>query len=254
MQSYNSAFAKIYNLRWGSFAAEAAPRLRDFYASTALGQSGCRQVLDLCCGTGAGALPFLEQGYHLTGLDFSPAMLEYARQNAAGYIELGQARFIEGDAADYSLAEPVGLVFSLYDALNHLPDLDVLRRCFECTFQAVLPGGTFIFDLNTRRGLQRWAGAQVQEDEEVFLFTRGVLSEEDCRAYTQITGFLRCEDGMYERFEQNAFNLILEMQVVHQLLLECGWSAVHIANLSNLAEPLPDPEQKGRVWFVARRE
>jgi SAM-dependent methyltransferase len=254
MQAYNPAFAKIYNLRWGSFAAEAAPRLRDFYAVTPLARSGCHEVLDLCCGTGAGSLPFLEQGYHLTGLDLSPAMLEHARQNTAGYNELGQAQFLQGDAAHYALERPVGLAFSLYDALNHLPDLEALRSCFTCTYQAVLPGGYFIFDMNTRRGLQRWASVQVQEDDDLFLFTRGVLVEEEGKAYTQINGFLRREDGLYERFEQKAYNLMLDMQLVRSLLLESGWNSVHFANISNLAEEERDPEQKGRVWFVAQRD
>ncbi|MBN1371526.1 MAG: class I SAM-dependent methyltransferase [Anaerolineaceae bacterium] len=254
MQAYNPAFAKVYNLRWGGFAAEVAPHLRDFYVATSLGQSGCREVLDLCCGAGAGALPFLEHGYHVTGLDLSPAMLEYARRNAAGYVELGAARFVQGDAADYTLDQPVGLAFSLYDALNHLPDRDALRRCFECTYRAVLPGGYFIFDLNTRRGLRRWAGVQTQEDDELFLLTRGVYSEEDRRAYTQITGFLRRDDGAYERFEQNAYNLILDMDWVRDALLESGWNTVHCAVMPKLDVPLEDPEKVNRVYFVAQRE
>lgn len=253
MQTYNPAFAKVYNLRWGGFAAGVAPRLRDFFAATPLGQSGCREVLDLCCGTGVSSLPFLEQGYHVTGLDLSPAMLEFARHNAAGYVELGAARFAQGDAADYTLDRPVGLVFSLYDALNHLPDMQALRRCFECTYQAVLPGGYFIFDLNTRQGLRKWSGVQVQEDEELFLFTRGVFGPQAEHAYTQITGFLRREDGLYERFEQIAYNLALEMDTVRQALLESGWSAIHCAAGTDLGTPLPDPEQPGRVFFVAQK-
>lgn len=254
MQAYNPAFAKVYNLRWGGFAADVAPRLRDFFAATPLGRSGCREVLDLCCGAGAGALAFLEQGYHVTGLDLSPAMLEYARQNTATYIEQGLARFIQGDASDYSLNQPVGLAYSLYDALNHLPDRDALRRCFACTHRAVLPGGYFIFDLNTRRGLRRWAGVQTQEDDELFLLTRGVYSEEDSRATTQITGFLRREDGAYERFEQIAYNLILDMDWVREALLESGWSKIHCAVMPRLAVPLEDPEQASRVFFIAHRE
>ena len=63
MQAYGERFARIYNLRWGGFANEVAPRLRDFYAHTAAGQTGAA-VLDLCCGTGQLARHFLFQPRH----------------------------------------------------------------------------------------------------------------------------------------------------------------------------------------------
>ena len=150
MQTYGPLFAKIYNDRWSGFARHAAPALLDYYAGTPAGQARL-PVLDLCCGTGQIALAFLEQGYTVSGLDLSPHMLALAAQNAAGYLETGQARFIQGDAANFSLPPEFGLALSTYDALNHLDSLEALRGCFRSVAAALAPGGSFICDLNTRK-------------------------------------------------------------------------------------------------------
>jgi len=58
---------------------------------------GARQgmrVLDLCCGQGTASVALLERGCAVTGLDFSPAMLDLARKRASG------AELIEGDAEE----------------------------------------------------------------------------------------------------------------------------------------------------------
>src|SRR5262245_49075991 len=152
MPGYSRAFAQAYQLRWGGFARQVTPRLLDFYASTRAGQQR-RPVLDICCGTGVAAQGFLEAGYPVTGLDLSPHMLAFARANTAGQVGW-HAHFIQADAAAFALDGQFGLAISLYDALNHLPDLQALRNCFHCTAAAVAPGGWFIFDLNTRLGLR----------------------------------------------------------------------------------------------------
>jgi ubiquinone/menaquinone biosynthesis C-methylase UbiE len=118
----------VYNKRWTAFAYRVAPVLVEFYASTPVGQAN-RSILDLCCGTGQLALYFLERGYRVTGIDLSEHMLQYARENASSYVEEGQARFVQADAADFDMDEPVGLAVSTFDALNHLPGPEALQSC-----------------------------------------------------------------------------------------------------------------------------
>ncbi len=252
MQAYNRIFARVYNLRWAGFANQVAPRLLAFYSRTPVGSTN-RDVLDLCCGTGQLAQCFLEKGYCVTGLDLSEYMLEYARENTRAYVESGQARFVQGDASSFALDGHFGLVVSTYDALNHLPDEQALRNCFQCVGQVLVEDGYFIFDLNTRRGLRRWSGVTVDDGEEVMIVTRGVYDEEHGKACTEISGFVREEDGRYERFRQVAYNTAFELTRVKNALLELGWREVHLARLADLSVPADDPESEGRVFFVARR-
>jgi demethylmenaquinone methyltransferase / 2-methoxy-6-polyprenyl-1,4-benzoquinol methylase len=66
------------DLRWRRIAAEAVVRPGD-------------RVLDACCGTGDLAIACAKRGGLVTGLDFSPAMLERARR------KLPSATWVEGD-------------------------------------------------------------------------------------------------------------------------------------------------------------
>ena len=115
MPVYNEGFARIYNMRWLNFAQQMAPRIREFFEAQVVNDVD-RSLLDVCCGTGQMALHFLAHGYDVTGLDLSPAMLDHARENARAYIEEGRARFVEGDAADFSFDERFGVAVSTFDA------------------------------------------------------------------------------------------------------------------------------------------
>ena len=252
MQAYGDDFAAIYNMRWTHFARQVAPRILVFYED-ALPAQAHHRVLDLACGTGQLAVYFLEHGYDVVGLDLSSAMLDHARAHAQAYIEAGRARFMEADAADFTLDGRFGLVISTFDALNHLPDFTALESCFRSVHAVLVPDGWFIFDLNTRLGLRRWAGITVQEEEDLVLITRGVVVEEEGRAFTQISGFLRQEDGRYKRFGQVAYNTIFDLADVADALREIGFRQVHFAVQNALGTPLEDPEAYGRVFVVARR-
>lgn len=174
MQAYSQGFARVYNTRWAGFARQVAPLILDFYAATASGQEN-KDILDLCCGTGQLAVHFLEKGYRVVGLDLSEHMLHHARENARAYIESGQARFIQGDASDFTLDESFGLIVATFDSLNHLENEEALRRCFQCAEAAAVGEGYFIFDLNTRSGLRRWNSIQVDESsEDALIITRGI--------------------------------------------------------------------------------
>ncbi|MGH2628856.1 MAG: class I SAM-dependent methyltransferase, partial [Anaerolineales bacterium] len=173
MQAYGAAFARVYNLRWSGFARQAALAIEGYYRATAAGKEN-RSVLDVGCGTGQLALHFLERGYRVVGMDLSPAMLDWARRNAARFVESGQAKFLEGDATDFKLDERFGLVVSTFDTLNHLPDRDALRSCFRCVHEVC--DHTLVFDLNTRVGLQRrWNNIEVDDgSDDAVVITRGM--------------------------------------------------------------------------------
>jgi SAM-dependent methyltransferase len=263
MQGYNEGFAHIYNMRWTHFAQTVAPQITARYEATPAGKVN-RRVLDLACGTGQLARYLLERGYEVVGLDLSPAMLQYARENAQEYVDAGQARFVEGDAADFTpqdvlshgigtLDDRFGLVISTFDALNHLPDWDDLESCFVSTYNVLAGGGHFIFDLNTRHGLQRWGGINIQEEEDLVLITRGVVAEFEGRAYTQISGFLRRDDGLYERFGEVAYNTIFDLTDVAEVLAEIGFSSVIFAAPGDFDQPVENPESYGRVFILAEK-
>jgi SAM-dependent methyltransferase len=252
MQAYNASFARIYNMRWAAFAQQIAPRIQAYYESTPLGQKN-RDLFDLCCGVGHLAQYFLDQGYSVTGLDLSPAMLQYARENNAPYIVAGQARFIEGDAANFELDQTFGLAVSTFDALNHLPDFNALKNSFLSVYPVLLPGGQFIFDLNTRKGLRRWSSVSVEDSEDMMLVIRGVFDESAGRGTMYVSGFIPAADGLYERFEETAYNTLFDLQSVKEALQETGFRTVRFANSQNFNALVEDPENENRIFIIAEK-
>jgi SAM-dependent methyltransferase len=252
MQAYGPAFARVYNDKWADFPRHVAPLLRAFYEATPLGERE-KSLLDVCCGAGQLAQHFLEQGYRVTGIDLSPSMLGYAHQNNASYVEAGQARFLEADAADFTLDEQFGLVVSTFDALNHLPDQAALRGCFASVYPLLLPDGFFIFDLNTRAGLVQWNGINVRDMPDYLIIDRAIYDGESDRAWVKITGFSRTESGLYERFEQTAYNTAYDLAWVRDSLFRAGWRSVYFARIDDLGMPVPDPETLNRAFVIARK-
>ena len=252
MQAYSRAFARVYNKRWTFFAHRVAPLIAEFYASTPIGQRN-HSLLDICCGTGQLALYFLENGYRVTGIDLSEHVLVYARENASAYVDDGRARFLQTDAAGFSIDDQFGLVVSTFDALNHLDGRAALEQCFQSVFAALVPEGFFVFDLNTRGGLMRWNSIRVDDTQEAMIVTRGIYDGESDRAYTKVSGFLHTANGLYERFDETVFNYIFDMAWVREALFRAGWHHVYCARIDDLTTPIPDPEHEDRVFFVANK-
>jgi SAM-dependent methyltransferase len=252
MQAYGDLFAKVYNRLWQSYANKIAPLIREYYETTAVGNYQ-RSLLDLCCGTGQLAVYFLEHGYQVVGLDLSPGMLKFARENALPFLTAEQVRFIRGDASDFSIEETFGLVVSTFDAVNHLQDENALRGCFESTIDVLVDDGYFIFDLNTRKGLSNWNRMTIDPDDDIFLFNRGLFDPSMEKGWTRITGFIQDENGLYTRFDETVYNTVFEMKTVKGILVDCGFREVYFARITNLADPIATPESESKVFVIAQK-
>jgi SAM-dependent methyltransferase len=252
MGAYGSACARIYNQEWTGFVNRVAPSILTFYESGPASEAS-RAVLDLGCGTGQLAHYCLERGYRVTGLDLSPDMLHYARENNQAAIDSGQATFVQGDLAAFTLDHAVDLVTSTFDTLNHLDDLSALASCFRSVAAVLAQDGVVIFDLNTRTGLRRWNGIQVQDTEQALIVSRGIYDGQSDRAWVKISGCVRMADGHYERVDETAFNTVFALDAVLQQLRETGFQRSYCARMDDLATPIEHPEDEGRVFVVGRR-
>jgi SAM-dependent methyltransferase len=251
MQDYGEIFAQIYNQKWGGFAEGLGISLEKLFAAEMVVFPE-KTLLDLCCGTGQLSKHFLAGGYRIVGIDLSEHMLHQARENNAMAVADGRARFIQADAADFALEQPVSFTVSTYDALNHLPDMAALTNCFSNVYRDLCSGGLFVFDLNTRLGLMRWNHLDIREDENFFLVNRGEY-DGGARAFSRITGFMRQENGLYARFYEEVYNTAFFVADVDAALAAVGFSDTYHAVYSDLLTPLDDPEEFGRIFFISRK-
>jgi SAM-dependent methyltransferase len=108
--------------------------------ATAGAQPGER-VLDVGCGCGATSLALAQQvgsAGSVVGLDVAQAMLERARERAAG---LGQLRFVCADAAQYAGDAAFDLLFSRFGVMFFTDPLQAFARLQAC----LVPGGRMVF-------------------------------------------------------------------------------------------------------------
>lgn len=102
------------------------------------------RILELCCGTGRLTIPIAKEGYDITGVDFTPSMLEEAKEKASGAgLDI---TFIEADMRTLNLAETYDLIFIPFNSIHHLYQNEDLFKTLKAVKKHLKPGGLFLFD------------------------------------------------------------------------------------------------------------
>ena len=142
------ALAPFYETHWGRAFLEYSIRL--FQKKLAPQLEPGDLVLELCCGTGYFAKWLAEQGYRVTGIDGSHAMLRYARKR------LRPGQFFQADVRHFRLRHRVNAVVCFYNSLNQFLEPDSLRAVLASSFRSLNPGGWFLFDIVLEHGYARF--------------------------------------------------------------------------------------------------
>jgi len=102
-------------------------------------------VLELACGTGRIALTLARAGHKVWGIDLSEPFLEAARRKAraAGL----RIRFVRGDVTRLRLGRRFGAILLAYNSIQHIHDLESLRRLFSGVRKHLRRGGLFLLDV-----------------------------------------------------------------------------------------------------------
>lgn len=102
-------------------------------------------VLELCCGTGRLTIPLKKAGINITGLDFTPAMLESAQIKAQK--EKISIDLIEGDMRNFRLNKQFAMIFIPFNSLQNTYTRDDIEAVFSSVRQHLLPNGLFIIEI-----------------------------------------------------------------------------------------------------------
>lgn len=248
--AYGPGFAAFYDVYWRSFGEDNGRRVLDWFDSVHP-QSG-RRVLDLCCGTGSSSDAFLAQGWRVVGVDLSPDMVAIAqtRTDQDGH---GEATYLVGDVAklDLGSVDEFDLIISLYDSLNHLPDLEALEAALTTARTYARPGAALVFDLNTEAGIRSWeATTMVFDDDTGTLVALGHYNEVTGEARIDLIGYMRRADGTFDRFTESAGERAFDTQDVVKAVERSGWTDVRLTTYDRLSET-PAAATLPRVTVVA---
>ena len=105
-------------------------------------QPGAR-LFDVTCGPGLYAAQFARQGVRVTGIDFSPASMRYAREHCAGL----PCEFVQGDVRAMDFAgqgfDAAIYLYGQFTVLRPAESADVLRRIRA----ALRPGARLLLEI-----------------------------------------------------------------------------------------------------------
>lgn len=216
-----------------------------------------RTVVDLGCGTGNIAIPLAQTGLHVTGIDLSADMLAVARdkeeqhRKRSSFAPGGGLLWLEQDICEWALPERVDSVISFCDCLNYLTEEEQLLEAFRQTYDGLVEGGTFLFDMHTEAQLKAYAEMQPfwLKDELVSYIWTCELDEARCEIEHDLTIFLKDEGApVYRRIDEVHVQRAYKLDWLEQALYRSGFSKVMRFADFKLQ---PSDERTERAFFVA---
>ncbi len=208
-------------------------------------------ILDLGCGTGKMTLTLAKRGYDMTGVDYSPEMLDIARREESVAKAPHSVLWLCQDMSEFELYGTVDVCVCCLDTINHIISTKELKTIFSLIHNYLNPDGLFIFDINGKGKFERVYANEVYtyESEGKFL-----IWENDYRARSglcdfYITLFEQEEDGRYVRREEVQTERAYSLKTIRKYLAETGFEC--IGAYSDFEETNAY-DSDDRIYFVAR--
>jgi SAM-dependent methyltransferase len=104
-------------------------------------------LLELGCGTGRLLVPLAGDGYSITGLDLSAAMLAAARAKLEAAHLADRVTLVQGDMRDFELSTRFALAFIPINTFMHCYDMQQQLACLRCVRRHLQSGGQLVVDV-----------------------------------------------------------------------------------------------------------
>jgi SAM-dependent methyltransferase len=210
-----------------------------------------KSACDIGCGTGTTALMLAGIGIKTFAVDLSPEMCRIARRKAR---ETGlPLRVINADMRDFQLPQRVDLITCEFDAINHLPRKQDLRKVAKHVANALNAGGYFAFDANNRLAFERiWSNTWFVDEDPVVMVMHGGHERGTDKAWTNVEWFIR-QGKLWRRHHEYVEEICWTRAEIRDALMRAGfdrlrtWDAAPFVN-----DALTRPGN--RTFWLARRK
>lgn len=237
--SYDNLTGDVDYPRWADYIQRHFARLKRPVES----------VLDLACGTGSLTRELAGRGYEMTGVDKSPEMLALAEEKCRD-LERRPRLFCQG-MESLRLPGPVDACVCCLDSVNYVLQPKKLARAFRRVWEALEPGGLFLFDADTPEKLLAMDGQVfLDETEDDYCVWRGEYSARRrvCSFWMDI---FRRDGAVWRRGEELHEEYAYTMAELEEFLRAAGF--IHIRQYGAL-KFRPPSQGEQRVFFAARKE
>ena len=200
-------------------------------------------LLDLCCGTGSFTCEFLKHGIDCIGVDSSDNMLNIAREKSS-------ALFILQKAQELELYGTVDGAVCMLDSINHITNLNHLKKAFKNVHLYLEPECLFIFDINTPYKHKQILGNNAFnfDYEDFFAAWQNEQEKNGVRIYIDI---FEKDGDKYNRFSEDFFERTYTKEQIKKLLKESGFECLAVFDDMKFTPPKKTSE---RIYFVAKRK
>ena len=209
-----------------------------------------RTVLDLACGTGSLTRELALRGYEMIGADQSPEMLAEAAEKNRGVAPI-EPIFLCQSMEKLDLYGTIDACVCCLDSVNYITDPKKLARAFQRVHLFLMPGGLFLFDVNT---LEKLAGLDGQvfldETEDAYCVWRAEFSRRICTYFMDIFR-LDPSTGQWDRGEELHRERAYTVEELTSLLEGAGFVDVRTWGERKLRPPRPGEQ---RIFFTARKD
>jgi SAM-dependent methyltransferase len=237
--AYARDLAYIHDVGFGAFANQAAPGLRVILRDMGVHEG---LVVDLGCGSGIWARHLTDAGYHVLGVDQSPAMIELAT-NRAPDASFQIESFLDFELPRCRAITALGEVLCYqFDSANNRK---ALARLFKNAFAALEPGGVMIFDV-AEVGLDRDRVPTFREGKDWTALLRFEYDAKRDQLIRHITTFRKVGDLYRRHDEVHRLQLYRRNEIV-QMLRAAGFRTRSVRQYGEF------PLLPGRIAFIARK-
>ena len=116
-----------------------------------LGPPRGRFLLDACCGQGRHAIPLADEGWRVVGVDQSPTLLEFAREEQRKKNPGSPCpRWVRADLRDPLALDFFDVAICLFTSFGYCSKDSDNERILKSIHSALKPGGRFVLDVANR--------------------------------------------------------------------------------------------------------
>lgn len=208
-------------------------------------------VLDLACGTGSLTLELARRGYEMIGVDQSEEMLAQAAEKCRQASEIPPL-FLHQSMDKLDLYGTIDACVCCLDSVNYVTSPQKLERAFQRVHTFLMPGGLFMFDVNTPDKLRALDGQVfLDESADAYCVWRADYSARRRVCTYGMDLFTLEPDGRWSRAEELHEEYAYEPDELEALLIRAGFSRIKQYGERKLRAPKAG---EGRIFFAARKE
>ncbi|EHJ00194.1 Methyltransferase type 12 [Clostridium sp. DL-VIII] len=181
--------------------------------------------LDLACGTGNVAVRVAKYFKNIYAVDLSDDMLNIAfdkfKKNKV------KAKVIRQDMSELNLNRKFNLITSVLDSTNYITEDEDLFDYFSSVYEHLKDDGLFIFDINSYYKLSTVLGNNIYtySSEEIFYTWENSFEDDVLNMF--LTFFVKSENDLYEKFEEEHFERAYTEEYIEEALKKCKFNIIN---------------------------